>query len=54
MEDDESIQVLCATSGVGNVGIDSPNIRSVFRLEFPPSIMDFVQEKRPCWKKTCS
>ena len=37
--------MLCATSGVGNVGIDSPDIRGVFRLEFPPSIMDFSQEK---------
>ena len=45
VEDDESIRVLCATSGVGNVGIDSPDIRGVFRLEFPPSIMDLVQEK---------
>lgn len=45
LEEDESIKVLCATSGVGNVGIDSPDIRGVFRLEFPPSIMDLVQEK---------
>ena len=44
-EDDKRIRVLCATSGVGNVGIDSPDIRSVFRLEFPPSLMDFSQEK---------
>ena len=44
-DDDQRIRVLCATSGVGNVGIDSPDIRAVFRLEFPPSIMDFSQEK---------
>ena len=44
-EDDKRIKVLCATSGVGNVGINSPDIRAVFRLEFPPSIMDFSQEK---------
>jgi len=42
--DDANLKVLCATSGVGNVGIDSPNIRKVFRLEFPPSALDFVQE----------
>ena len=42
--DDANIKVMCATSGVGNVGIDSPNIRSVFRLEMPPSLIDFVQE----------
>ena len=45
VEHDKAIRVLCATSGVGNVGIDSSDIRSVYRLEFPPSIMDFVQEK---------
>ena len=45
VEEDKSIRVLCATSGVGNVGIDSSHIRGVYRLEFPPSIMDFVQEK---------
>ena len=39
------IRVLCATSGVGNAGIDSPDIRSVYRIDFPPSILDFVQEK---------
>ena len=45
--DDSSIdlnRVLVCTSGVGNVGIDSPNIRAVYRLEFPPSIIDFLQE----------
>ena len=44
-EEDQKIKVLCATSGVGNVGIDSPDIRAVFRLEFPPSLMDLSQEK---------
>jgi superfamily II DNA helicase RecQ len=38
-------QVLCATSGVGNAGIDSLDIRAVFRLDFPPSIIDVCQEK---------
>ena len=42
--DDLKIKVLCATSGVGNVGLDSREIRSVYRLEFPPSVIDFVQE----------
>ena len=27
-----NLNVLCATSGVGNAGIDSPNIRAVFRI----------------------
>ena len=43
-DDDRNIKVLCATSGVGNVGIDSREIRSVYRLEFPPSLLDVVQE----------
>ena len=43
--DDFKPRVLCATSGVGNAGIDSPDIRAVFRLDFPPSIIDVCQEK---------
>ena len=39
------LNILCATSGVGNAGIDSKKIRSVIRLSFPPSIMDTSQEK---------
>ena len=39
------IQILCATSGVGNAGIDSPSIRAVYRIDFPPSILDICQEK---------
>ena len=39
------MRVLCATSGVGNAGIDSPDIRSVYRIDFPPSILDMVQER---------
>ena len=37
-------RILVCTSRVGNVGIDSPNIRAVYRLEYPPSIIDFIQE----------
>ena len=43
-EEDKGIKVMCATSGVGNVGVDSPHIRAVFRMDCPPSILDFVQE----------
>ena len=39
------MRVLCATSGVGNAGIDSPDVRCVYRIDFPPSVHDFVQEK---------
>ena len=49
VEDDEQEclkfqTVLCATSGVANVGIDSRDIRAVYRLEFPASMLDYVQE----------
>ena len=40
-DDDKVIKVVCAT----NVGIDSKDIRSVYRLEFPHSILvDMVQK----------
>ena len=42
--DDLDINVLCATSGVGNVGLDSPQIRNVLRMDLPSSPLDFVQE----------
>ena len=37
--------ILCATSGVGNAGIDSKQVRLVVRLDFPRSIVDICQEK---------
>ena len=39
------LNLLCATSGVSNAGIDSPNVRAVYRVAFPPSILDIAQEK---------
>ena len=42
--DDGNICVLVATRDVGNVGIDSPDIRNVLQMHFPPSALDFVQE----------
>ena len=42
--DDGNIGVLVATKGVGNVGIDSPDIRNVLQMHFPPSALDFVQD----------
>ena len=41
---DVNINVLCTTSGVVNVGLDSPHIRNIFWMEFPPPPLDFVQE----------
>jgi superfamily II DNA helicase RecQ len=32
------------TGGVENAGIDSPNVRSCIRIDFPPSALDFNQE----------
>jgi superfamily II DNA helicase RecQ len=37
-------KVLVATSGVGNAGIDSKEVRAVFRIDLPPSIFDLTQE----------
>jgi superfamily II DNA helicase RecQ len=38
-------QILVATSGAANAGIDDPEVHGVCRLEFPPSIIDVNQEK---------
>ena len=37
-------QVMLATSGAANAGIDNENVHGVFRFEFPPSIEDCIQE----------
>ena len=37
-------KILLATSGVGNAGIDSKEIRAVFRLDMPASVYDLSQE----------
>ena len=42
---DLKVRLLCATSGVGNAGIDCPDVRAVYRIDFPPSILDLAQEK---------
>ena len=38
------INFLCATSGVGNAGIDCRDVRAVYRIDFPPLIADLSQE----------
>ena len=38
------MNILCATSGVGNAGIDCSDVRAVYRIDFPPSIGDLSQE----------
>jgi hypothetical protein len=38
-------QILVATSGAANAGIDDPEVYGVCRLEFPPSLLDVNQEK---------
>ena len=37
--------IMCATSGVGNVGIDLPQIGVVYRLGMPENFTDLYQEK---------
>ena len=44
-ESADSIRILLATSGVVNAGIDCSEVYTAIRIEFPPSIMDFCQEK---------
>jgi superfamily II DNA helicase RecQ len=38
-------QILTATSGAANAGIDDPEVFGVCRTEFPPSVLDVKQEK---------
>ena len=38
------MNILCATSGVRNAGIDCKDVRAVYRIDFPPSIADLSQE----------
>ena len=38
-------QILTATSGAANAGIDDSKVHGVARLEFPPSCLDVKQEK---------
>ena len=42
--DGGNVSVPVTTGGVGNVGIDSPDIRNVFRIQFPPLVLDFLQD----------
>jgi hypothetical protein len=39
-----SPRVLVATSGAANAGLDSPQVRTIIRDGFPPTIQDLVQE----------
>ena len=36
---------MCATSGVGNAGIDSSKIGIAYRLDMPETVSDLFQEK---------
>jgi superfamily II DNA helicase RecQ len=38
-------QILVATSGAANAGLDDPEVHGVLRYDFPPSIIDAQQEK---------
>ena len=39
-----NIHVLCATSGVGVGGLDSPHIMNMLWIKLPPYPLDFVQD----------
>ena len=45
-------QVLFATSGAANCGIDNHSIYCVFRGEIPPSCEDMVQEEGRAGRRT--
>jgi hypothetical protein len=38
-------QILIATSGAANAGLDDSEVHGVTRMEFPPSVLDVQQEK---------
>jgi superfamily II DNA helicase RecQ len=38
-------QILAATSGAANAGLDDPEVFGVTRIDFPPSCLDIKQEK---------
>ncbi len=38
-------QMLTATSGAANAGLDSPDVYGVGHAEFPPTLVDVLQEK---------
>ena len=40
-----NIKVLCATIGVGNAGIDYPNVRVVYLIDIDPYLFCITQEK---------
>jgi hypothetical protein len=40
-----STQILCATSGAANAGLDDPEVHGVTRFDFPPSVLVAQQEK---------
>ena len=40
------LNILCATSGVGNAGIESSEIWAVYRVDSPPSITYYVSQER--------
>lgn len=39
---DYRFQILCATSGIDNAGLDCKEVRAVFQIDMPSSIFDLV------------
>ena len=40
-----NLRILCCMSGVGNAGINSPDITTVYRIDFPPSVLDIFRKE---------
>ena len=40
-----NLRILCCKIVFGNAGIDSPDIINLYRIHFPPSIVDICQER---------
>jgi hypothetical protein len=45
-------QILVATSGAANAGIDDPEVFIIVRMDFPPSLLDVQQEKNHVGHRT--
>ena len=48
-----NMNILCATSGVGNAGINCRDVRVVDRVDFPPSIADLRREYGRAGRREC-
>jgi superfamily II DNA helicase RecQ len=52
VDDDFHPRILTATSGAANAGIDSSQVFGVFRVDFPPNMVDMKQEGGRAGRRT--